>query len=177
MTRCVTDYLVHEHQELSQLMNELQEQLCALPLAREAGSTAERLIGLTRAIAQNLHAHFMEEEQVLYPALEGHLHGIAATLKRMREEHHAGEKTENIYHQSLARLLKGERNRREVMQSGHQYIQWLRGHLLNEYGRLFPMVERGLDPETQEEVRRAMEALNSTSTARIPEMLPRAAHA
>jgi hemerythrin-like domain-containing protein len=177
MTKCVTDYLVHEHQELSHLMNELQEQLYALPLAREAASTGERLNGLTRAIAHNLHAHVVEEEQILYPALEGRLQGIAATLKRMRDEHQAGEKTENIYHQSLARLLKGERNRREVMQSGRQYIQWLRGHLLDENGRLFPMVERVLDLETQQEVRRAMEALNSASSSRIPDKLPRAAHA
>jgi hemerythrin-like domain-containing protein len=177
MTKCVTDYLVHEHQELSHLMNELQEQLGALPLTREPVNTAERLNGLTRAIAHNLHAHVVKEEQILYPALEDHVQGIAATLQRMRDEHDAGEKTENTYHQCLARLLKGERNRREVMQSGRQYIQWLRSHLLDENGRLFPMVERNLDLETQQEVRRAMEELSGASQSRIAEVIPRAAHA
>jgi hemerythrin-like domain-containing protein len=167
MTRPITDYLVQEHQELSHLLNELQDELGALRLAREPGSTADRLNGLTQAIAHNLHAHVVEEEQILYPALEGHLQGIAGTLERMRDEHHAGEQTANTFCQSLARLIKGERNRREVMQNGRQYIQWLRGHLLNENGRLFPMVERGLDPETQQEVRRAMEELSHQTSARI----------
>jgi hemerythrin-like domain-containing protein len=177
MTNCVTDYLVHEHQELSHLMNELQEQLGALPLTRESVNIAERLNGISRAIARNVHDHVAKEEQILYPALEDHIQGIAATLKRMRDEHDAGEKTEDTFHQSLARLLKGERNRREVMQCGRQYIQWLRSHLLDENGRLFPMVERNLDLETQQELRRAMEALSVASSSGAAQMIPRAAHA
>ena len=64
-------------------------------------------------------------------------------------DHDAGEQTESTFRQSVARLIEGQRNRREVMQRGRKYIQWLRGHLLDEMGRLFPMIERGLDPETQ----------------------------
>ena len=168
MKKYVTDYLVHERQELSQLMNELQEQLRALPLVREQTSTAERLNGLTRAIAQNLHTHVEEEEQILYPVLEGRVKGIARTLQRMRDEHDSGEQTETAYRECLARLLKGECNRREVMQSGRRYLQWLRGHLLDETGRLFPMVERTLDPETQKEVRRAMQALSDEAAPLVP---------
>ena len=138
---------------------------------------AERLSGITRAIAQNVHSHVAKEEQILYPALEDHIQGIAATLERMRNEHDAGEKTENTFHQSLARLVKGERNRREVMQSGRQYIQWLRSHLLDENGRLFPMVERNLDLETQQELRRAMEAFSAASSSGVAQLISNAAHA
>jgi hemerythrin-like domain-containing protein len=177
MKRCITDYLVQEHQELSHLLNELQEQLRVLPLARDHRSTAERLSGLTRAVAKALHAHVVEEEQILYPVLEGHVQGISATLDRMRHDHDAGEETEKAFQQCLECLLKGGRNRQEVMQSGRQYVQWLRKHLLDENGRLFPMVQRGLDPETQKEVRRAMEELSQESSARISEGSVEAARA
>jgi len=165
MTRCVTDYLVQEHQELSYLLNDLQQQLQVLPLARDHRSTAERLNGLTRAVATALRTHVTEEESILYPALEGHLQGIAATLDRMRDQHDAGEETAKAFQQSLDRLIKSGRNRQEVMQSGRQYIQWLRRHLLDENGRLFPMVERGLDSATQQEVRKALEELTSARVA------------
>jgi hemerythrin-like domain-containing protein len=169
MTRCITNYLVHEHQEFSHLLYELQEQLGVLPLARDHRSTAERLRGLTRAVAQALHTHVVEEEEILYPALADHLQGIAATLDRMRREHDTGEETEKVFQECVERLIKGGRNRQEVMQRGRQYVQWLRGHLFDENGRLFPMVERGLDTDTQQEVRRAMEELVQETSARIAE--------
>jgi hemerythrin-like domain-containing protein len=175
MKRCITEYLGQEHQELSHLMNKLQEQLRVLPLARDYRSTAERLTGLTGAIAEALHEHFAEEEQVLYPVLEGHLEGLAATLERMRREHDAGERTEKAFQQSLEGMVKNGRNREEVMQRGRQYIFWVRNQLLEENGRLFPMVERGLDPETQKTVRLAMEKLGQESSARVAQV--RTAHA
>jgi hemerythrin-like domain-containing protein len=169
MTRCITDYLVQEHQELSHLLNELQEQLRVLPLAREARSTGERLSRLTRAVGGALRAHLAREEQILYPALESHVQGIAATLDRMRQDHDAGEETEKAFLNCLAGLVTGGGNRQEVMQRGRQYIQWLRKHLLDENGRLFPMVERGLDPDTQQKVRQAMEEMSHETSARIAE--------
>jgi hemerythrin-like domain-containing protein len=169
MTRCVTDYLVQEHQELSLLLNELQEQLGVLRLARDRSKTTELLAGLWRKISESLHTHVVEEEQILYPALQEHVQGIAFTLDRMRHEHDVGEQTEKTFHQSLDSLLKGAGNPREVMQSGRKYIFWLRNHLLDENGRLFPMVERGLDLATQQAVRRALEELSQESSARLAE--------
>jgi hemerythrin-like domain-containing protein len=154
---------------LSHLLHELQEQLRVLPLAPDHRSMAERLSRLTRDVGEALRAHLVREEQILYPALERHVKGIAATLERMRHDQDAGEETEKAFLQCLACLLQGGRNRQEVMQSGRQYIQWLRRHLLDENGRLFPMVERGLDPETQREVRRAMEELSQETSARVSE--------
>ncbi len=177
MTRCITDYLVQEHQELSFLLNELQEQLRVLPLVRDHRKTAERLTGLRREISEALHNHVVEEEQILYPALQEHVQGIAFTLERMRHEHDAGEQTEKTFHQSLDRLLKGGGNPHEAMQNGRRYILWLRKHLLDENGRLFPMVERGLDPETQQAARRAMEELSQESSARVAEGQTHTAHA
>jgi hemerythrin-like domain-containing protein len=169
MTRCVTDYLVQEHQELSLLLNELQEQLGILRLARDRRKTADRLTGLRRKVAEALHNHVVEEEQILYPALEEHVQGIAFTLERMRSEHDAGEQAQKTFHQSLDRLLQGATNPHEVMQSGRQYIIWLRHHLLDENGRLFPMVERGLDLSIQQTVRRAMEEMSQESPSRVSE--------
>jgi hemerythrin-like domain-containing protein len=169
MTRCITNYLVHEHQELSHLLYELEEQLRVLPLARDYRRTAERLREITRAVARALHAHVVEEEEILHPALADHLQGIAATLDRMRHEHDAGEETEKVFQECVERLSKGGRNRQEAMQRGRQYVQWLRGHLLDENGRLFPMVERSLDTDTQQEVRRAMEEFAQETTALVAE--------
>ena len=169
MTRCVTDYLVHEHQELSQLLNELQEQLGVLRLTRDRRKTAERLNGIQQEIAEALHTHVVEEEQILYPALQNHVQGIDFTLDRMRQEHDAGEQTEKTFHQSLESLVKGVGNPKEVMQNGRNYVMWLRNHLIDENGRLFPLVERGLDPATQQTVRHAMEELRQESSARVAE--------
>lgn len=140
-----------------------------LPLARDMGDTSERLQGLTREISEVLHTHLQEEERVLYPALEGHIQGIAATLDRMRHAHDDGEAVEKAFLQCVEQLAKSGRDRQEVMQSGRRYIQWLRAHLLEENGRLFPLVQRGLDPQTQKEVRRAMEELSQETTARVAE--------
>jgi hemerythrin-like domain-containing protein len=177
MTRFITDYLVHEHQELSLLLNELQEQLGVLRLTRDRRKSAERLTGLRRKISEALHTHVTEEEQILYPAIQNNVQGIAFTLDRMRDEHDAGEQTQKTFHQSLDLLLQGRGNPREVMQSGRKYIIWLRNHLLDENGRLFPMVERGLDPATQQAARRAMEELRQESPARVAEGQPYTASA
>jgi hemerythrin-like domain-containing protein len=167
MTRCVTDYLAHEHQELSQLLNELQEQLGILGFARDRLSTTDRLSGLGRKISEALHNHVAKEEQILYPAIQNQVQGVAFTLERMRLEHDAGEQTRQSFHQKLDLLVDGHGNPRDVMQSGRKYVAWMRKHLLNESGRLFPMVERGLDSATQEAVRRAMEELSVESSARL----------
>jgi len=45
----------------------------------------------------------------------------------------------------------------------------VRAHLLQENGRLFPLVERGLDPETQQKVRRAMEELSHETSSPLAE--------
>jgi hemerythrin-like domain-containing protein len=169
MTRCVTDYLVQEHQELSLLLNELQEQLGVLGLARDRRSMAERLAGLRRKIAEALRSHVVEEERILHPAIRAHMQGVAFTLDRMRREHDAGKQTGKAFTESIERLLGGTGNPKEVMQSGRQYIVWLRRHLLEENGRLFPMVERGLDPATQQAVRRALEEMSQESSARVAE--------
>jgi hemerythrin-like domain-containing protein len=168
---------VQEHQGLSLLLNDLQIELRVLRLARNYRETTERLTGLRRKIAQALHTHVEAEEQILYPALQDHVQGIAFTLDRMRHEHAAGEQTEKTFHHSLDQLLQGGGNPKEVMQSGRKYILWLRNHLMVENGRLFPMVERGLDSATQQVVRRAMEGLSQESSAHIAEGQPLTAHA
>jgi len=172
MRRCITEYLVQEHQELAQLLNELQKQLSVLPLARNVSETLERLKVVIREITGSVHTHLEEEEQILYPALVGHVQGIEGTLERMRRQHDNGEAAEKTFLQCVEQLAKNPRSRQEVMQSGRSYIQWLRSHLLEENGRLLPLVERGLDPQTQAKVRRAMEELRQETTARIAEVLP-----
>jgi hemerythrin-like domain-containing protein len=177
MRRCITDYLVQEHHELGRLLNELQEQVRVLPLARNLKETAERLQKLTREITVALRTHLEAEEQVLYPALEGHIQGITTTLDRMRHAHDAGEAAEKTFIQCVERLARNPGSRQEIMQSGRRYVQWVRSHLLEENGRLFPLVERGLDPETQKQVRRAMEELSRETTARVAEGMAGAAQA
>lgn len=173
MRKCITDYLVLEHQELSRLLNELQEQLRVLPMARDVADTLERLRVLAGEISNTLHAHLEEEEQILYPALEGHLQGISDLLDRMRQQHDAGEAAEEAFIQGIETLASSGLNRREVMECGDSYIQWMRSHLMEENGRLFPLVERGLDPETQMKIRQAMEELSKETTARLVEGLTR----
>jgi len=169
MTRFVTEYLGQGHQELSQLLNELLEELQVLHLARNLESTSERLRELSKKLTYVLHNHIERQEQILYPALEGHMQGIAATLERMRRENDAGEVAEKAFVQCIEQLAKSGKNRQEVIKRGRNYIEWVRAHLLRENGRLFPLVERGLDPGTQQKVRRAMEELRreaSTPVAR-----------
>jgi hemerythrin-like domain-containing protein len=167
MTQFVTEYLGQGHQELSQLLNELQEELQVLPLARDLESTSERLRGLSQKIAKVFHTYIEQEEQILYPALEGCMQGLAATLERMRRENSSGQAAEKAFDQCIEQLARSGKNRKEVMKRGHSYIQWLRSHLLRENGRLFPLVERGLDPETQQKVRRAMEELSQETASRV----------
>ncbi len=169
MPRCITDYLKQEHEELSRLLNELTDELRALPLARNTAEAFERLRNLGAEISRKLRAHLEEEEKILYPALEAHVEGVSTTLDRMRLEHDTGEATEKAFWQSIECLLESGRNRKDVAQSGRFYIQWVRGHLLNENGRLFPLVERRLDPQTQRQVRRAMEELSQETEARLVE--------
>jgi hemerythrin-like domain-containing protein len=169
MTQFVTEYLGQGHQELSQLLNELQEELQVLHLARELKSTSERLRRLSKKITLVFHTHIEQQEQVLYPALEGHMEGLAATLERMRCENEAGEVAEKAFFLCFEQWAKSGKNRQEVTKRGRSYVQWVRAHLLRENGRLFPLVERGLDPETQQKVRRAMEELNRETSSPVAE--------
>jgi hemerythrin-like domain-containing protein len=169
MRRCVTDYMVQEHQVMSLLLNELQDELGVLRLSRDNRKPTERLAGLRRKIAQALHTHVMGEEQVLYTALEDHVKGIAFTLERMRHEHDTGQHTEKTFHATLDRLTQGSGSPHDVMQAGRQYITWLRHHLLEENGRLFPMVERGLDLAVQQQVRRGLEEISQETSAPVTE--------
>ena len=169
MTRFVTDYLGQGQQELSQLLNELQEELQVLYLARDLDTTAGRLGGLSKKIMLALHTHIKQQEEILYPALEGHMQGIAATLERMRQENESGEVTEKAFFQCIEQWVKSGKNRQEVMQRGRNYVQWVRAHLMQENGRLFPIVDRGLDPETQQQVRRAMEELSQEVSTPLAE--------
>jgi hemerythrin-like domain-containing protein len=177
MKKYVTDYLFQEHKELSQLLNELAEELLALPLARDAGERFERIQNLCQEVSKSVQTHQLEEEEIIYPALEEHLGGLGATLERMRLEHDEGDAAQQAFVQGVDALAKGGMNRQRVVQSGTSYIRWVRQHLLDENGRLFPMVERGLDPETQREVRQAMEELGRETTARIAPVLPGKAQA
>jgi len=172
MKKFVTNYLAQEHQELTQLLNELAGELRALPLARDGAERFERIQHLCQEISASVSTHHLEEEEIIYPALEEHLGGLGATLERMRLEHDEGEAAQKAFLQGVEALNKGSKNRQGVVQSGRSYIRWVRQHLLDENGRLFPMVERGLDPETQREVRRAMEELSRETTARIALALP-----
>jgi hemerythrin-like domain-containing protein len=169
MSRFVTEYLGQGHQELSQLLNELQEELQVLRLARDLDSAAERVRGLSKKITLVLHTHIDRQEQILYPALEGHMQGLAATLERMRRENDAGEVAEKAFFQCVEQWAKSGKNRQEVMKRGRNYVMWVRAHLLKENGRLFPLVERGLDPETQQKVRRAMEELSQETSSPVEE--------
>jgi hemerythrin-like domain-containing protein len=172
MPQCITEYLLVEHQNLSQLLNKFSSELQALPVSRNATQTVERLEKCCRQISRSLHEYLEEEEQVLYPALEKHVEGLSTTLERMRLARGAGEAAEKVLFESLGRLAKNGKTRKEVVQAGRSYIQWVRGHLLNENGRLFPLVERRLDPETQKLVRRAMEELSHVTSARLAESIP-----
>jgi hemerythrin-like domain-containing protein len=167
MTQFVTEYLGQGHQELSQLLNELQGDVQVLPLARDLESTSERLRRLSKKIAKVLHTHIEQQEQILFPALEGHMQGIEATLERMRRENDAGAVAEKAFAQCIEQLAKTGKNRQEVMKRGRSYIQWVRAHLLRENGRLFPLVERGLDPETQQKVCHSMEELSQETSSPV----------
>ena len=169
MTRFVTDYLGQGHQELSQLLNKLQGELQVLNLARDLKSTSARLAVLSKKVTVVLHTHILQQEQILFPALEGHMQGIAATLERMRRENETGEAAEKAFFDCVEQWVKSGKNRQEVIKRGCNYVQWVRAHLLTENGRLFPLVERGLDPETQQKVRRAMEELSQETSSHLSE--------
>ena len=172
MPRCISDYVLLEHQELAQLLNKLSQELRSLPVTQNAPKTLERIEKFCQQISQTLHTHLEEEERVLYPALEEKVEGITITLDRMRHDRDAGEAAEKAFFECLQRLEKTGKNREDVVRSGRSFVQWVRGHLLIESGRLLPLVERRLDPETQKLVRRAMEELSHESTARIAESFP-----
>jgi len=97
------------------------------------------------------------------------MQGIAATLERMRRENEAGEVAEKAFYQCVEQWAKSGKNREEVMKRGRSYVQWVRAHLLKENGRLFPLVERGLDSETQQQVRHAMEELSQETSFHLAE--------
>ena len=97
------------------------------------------------------------------------MQGIAATLERMRRENDSGEVAEKAFVQCIEQWATSGKNRQEVAKRGRNYVQWVRAHLLRENGRLFPLVERGLDPETQQKVCRAMEELSQETSSPVGE--------
>ncbi len=169
MPRVLTDYFMQERHEISQLLNRLAHELQTLPLAQQTKERTERLRALCARISQGLRTHFDEEEKILYPSLEAHVEGVTPTLERMRLDRDAGGVAERKFQECLARLRETSQGREDVVRAGRQYIQWVRSHFFSDNGRLFPLVESKLDPETQREVRRAMEELARETSARIAE--------
>ena len=172
MSRCISEFLLLEHHELTQLLNRLSQELQALPLTQNTSQTVERLEGCYRQISKSLRTHLEEEEKVLYPAIEKHVEGISTTLERMRHARDAGEAAEKAFIECLKHLGRSSKSRADAVQAGRSYIQWVRGLLMNENGHLMPLVERRLDPATQRLVRQAMEEMARETTARIAESIP-----
>ena len=83
-----------------------------------------------------LHSHIDRQERILYPALEKNRQGLAATLERMRRENDAGEVAEKAFFVCIQQWAKSGKNRQEVTKRGRNYVQWVRGYLLRENGRL-----------------------------------------
>lgn len=145
-----TETFTSDHREIDELFEAYQ---------RERGSNNEEALKHLQAFKSQLLNHIEAEEEVLFPAYEEHL-GVssdAGLTGAMREEHRFIKKT-------LNKLLEKFENGKDTEETEEKLFRLLAEHNANEENRLYPELDKELDPEKWNELLEVFElAVHSES--------------
>lgn len=107
------------------------------------------------------HYHHQKEEFVLFPALVGKgFSGEFGPIGCMLHDHEAGRESARKMAEAIDGMKAGRRGAiGSFVSQSRNYIALLRGHILKENTILFPMADRILNSQEQEQIARAFHEL------------------
>jgi hemerythrin-like domain-containing protein len=147
-----TEELMKEHETILVVLDVL-ERICT---QIEEGSAFKpgdvgRILDFLRRFADG--CHHAKEEKHLFPALEhAGIPRERGPIGVMLSEHELGRKYIAGIAAALERYGKEEEAAEEIVRSARAYSHLLRAHISKENQVLFPMAERVLPPNVQEEI-------------------------
>lgn len=153
----ITTLLGQDHEAVLSKLDELEGSAELLRHDVTNNEAAQKIFGIKEFIETEVSTHFVDEETILYPALnkiegmgEGPLKIVNYEHERFREIYEAfKEETEALRFGTLA---TGER----LAESSKELVSLLRGHIENEDNVMFPMCERHLSSATLENMGRKL---------------------
>ncbi len=148
-----TEILMEEHRVIERVLSALER--ASDRLIRGEDVYLRFFIGTSvfiRDYAENCHNR--KEEAVLFPALiENGLPQDSGPIAVLLAEHEEGRKLTQKMRQLTERLQGGDVQARQLVgQCGLDYVKLLRQHIKKEDGILFPMADRLISVEKQEQI-------------------------
>jgi regulator of cell morphogenesis and NO signaling len=137
------DELRRDHQRVLDELAEFERR------ALQGGDADDRFAAFSEFLAGEISQHFTVEEEALFPLLGRHLGTEVGPIAVMLSEHAQFRRLQ----EGLAHAVKsGDRTRQQA--GARAIVELLRAHIGKEDNVLFPMAERLLAPDEQEEVDR-----------------------
>jgi hemerythrin-like domain-containing protein len=144
-----TEILKHEHEVILRVLTSFETILKTVEMgARPDPDLAGKVLEFCRGFADK--CHHAKEEDLLFPAMEkAGFPREGGPVGVMLEEHEQGR----AYIQGIedaVRLLPEdpETGRKRFLDNGWAYVQLLQAHIHKENEILFPLADRGIDPDT-----------------------------
>jgi hemerythrin-like domain-containing protein len=148
-----TDILVEEHRVIERVLNALEKAASRLKRGEEV--YLRFFIGTSVFIRDFVdNCHDKKEEKVLFPVLFDH--GLSKDSRLIAEilaEHEEERRLTQRLRQVTERFQAGDRHARElVIQCCTEYITLLRQHINKEEKVLFPMVDKLIPVDQQDQI-------------------------
>jgi len=170
-----TDVLMEEHQLIEHVLSALEK--AAGRLGRGEEVYLRFFIGVTVFIKGFADGcHHSKEEGLLFPALvENGLSKESGPVAVMLAEHVQARQLTQMLREMTERLQSGdERARDKVVQSAMGYVRLLRQHIYKEDNILFPMADKVIPLDRQQQL---YEAFRQTERDELGEVLSEKYHA
>lgn len=153
-----TEILMEEHKVIERVLTALEKAVSRLSRGEEV---YQRFFSGTSTLINGFNDsyHHRKEERVLVPALVAYgLPRDTGPVGMMLQEHEEGRRLAQRLYQVIERFQAGDSNTRDqVVLSALGYISLLRRHMQNEESNLFPMVEKIIPADRQQQIIEAFE--------------------
>jgi hemerythrin-like domain-containing protein len=158
-----TGVLVHEHDLILQALDAIERRLNRLEAGGGDRAYFEKAVEFLRTFADK--CHHGKEEDLLFKAMVNKSFPLqGGPIAVMLSEHETGRAFIRGMAAGAARMETDPEGARQVIDNGRAYIQLLRGHIAKENQILFPMAERVLSPEDQEQLALAFDRFEAEET-------------
>lgn len=148
-----TEILMEEHRVIERVLHALER---ASNRLRRGEDVYLRFFTGTNVFIRGFAdgCHHKKEEFVLFPSMiENGLSSESGPIAVMLAEHVEGRRLAHELQQAVERFLAGDIRKREVLiEKANGYIRLLRQHIYKEDNVLFPMADKVIPTEQQEQI-------------------------
>ncbi|OGN91936.1 MAG: hypothetical protein A2Y88_15320 [Chloroflexi bacterium RBG_13_48_10] len=147
-----TEILMEEHRVIERVLTALERAATRLSNGQEVYL---RFFTGTTVFIKNFAdgCHHQKEEGILFPAMiENGLSKDAGPIAVMLAEHEEGRRLTQKMRQALERLQTTDASRSELVQNALSYVKLLRQHIYKEDNILFPMADKVIPVDQQQQI-------------------------